>query len=1063
MTFIKTGTGKLDNTALGSWSRVALKESIGVAEFSASGGVAERGRGILSGYVRGFYRVQRIKTGAGVSSFVASGASATRFTVTVSLTATASGTKKLVKAFDLPDTSPWFTHAVVARQITRGSTGGTLGNFLGSEFTATFDGMNTGENGHAGGSWERRMYEEGNFRLSFPNREGSDGRLHRERFAPLYDGDFHPGDEWFEIYDHTDLVYTGLTRGAEVSLQEVAVGGSDGAWLLRKTREYWAGHWNHAPRDVWEHYLSLWKMVIADDFEDESRFSWSTSNQTTSDGKWVYLRAGAGDPLAEDPPDDSAILLHDNSPTGGDVSHRARIRAHDSYAFPIGVSQATLGTAWRVECQFWRNRFGVVSDDDPTAVDFDGGNSYVRVGMWDIDADDALIIVQMQEAHTYLSHDGGHTLWRSSYPTDGEDTFQVVVEGRDRWAYAFVNQRLIGCIPIPEGTFNCVPYVAMRPGQNTSHQRVRVESLTCRRTIPYLRPSSSQFGDYRLPGAPVGGGLNGTYFNDLGIKAQIAISDTPQPGTPSPNAYALTVFSPWHKLTAKVGTRIDPYINFTAETTDPYGKTRPAYAVNPPAWQNPGSTLTTPDAESSALIPASQIGKWFSVRWAGSVYLPLASQDARFRVTTMQEGFRLWIGKTRFVERLMDTWNNPTGGATTSGYVKSHIGPEADGSYRDGWYPILFEYGQRGTPGASVKLEYDVGNGFQVIPPHALSPQGIYDEHVRMESHWEVLNTLSETFGYQFTCEPRQFESDEFPGVLVPRVRIGRNTEKIIDDINAANYRVKVNGDTVADSVLSDAAGLGSDEIQRVLEALDFGSRVPGSERPSVQDRLFIQSEYESWGEMNWAPSIAARATSLLALRSSAWEEVEAQPFGSFEMLDSFPLTGSLAMFRWEPGDGVRIVLPVIGVEDSEPRQILGVEFPFVPEGRQGPAVSFKQRPRGFKEFMRRLQRQYMTKQRNYQGQITSTTGSLATFGGALTGIDEVSRVPLPHDLSSVLKAEVIVTEKTDDSDWYLWINGHPAVGYPPIQYPGKYDISGYVKRWNNLPIMRVEFRTDPE
>jgi hypothetical protein len=325
---------------------------------------------------------------------------------------------------------------------------------------------------------------------------------------------------------------------------------------------------------------------------------------------------------------------------------------------------------------------------------------------------------------------------------------------------------------------------------------------------------------------------------------------------------------------------------------------------------------------------------------------------------------------------------------------------------------------------------------------------GIYDEYVRLESHWEMLNTLSDTYGYQFTCEPRQFESAEFPGVMVPRVRLGRDTEKIVDDINAANYRVKVTGDTVADSLLSDGQGLASDDVQQVLEAMDY---------ENIGSTIFIQSEYESWGDMTWDPVLAQRANSLLALRSSPWEEVEAQPFGAPEMLDSFPFTGDLALFRWEPGDGVRIVLPRIGVEDATPRQILGVTFPFVPEGRQGPSVAFKQRPRGLRDFIRRMQRQYMAKQRNYQKQITSLSGSLAAFGGSAL-VDEFSRVPLPHDLTDVIRAEVTVFEKPDDTPWYIWINDLPTT-HPPVLYPGKYDISGYVSRWNNLPIMRVEFR----
>jgi hypothetical protein len=735
----------------------------------------------------------------------------------------------------------------------------------------------------------------------------------------------------------------------------------------------------------------------------------------------VYVQAGNAASESEFTAP-SSVLLFADGPTGGQVNERARIRASDTYAFDVGLGPSTRGQGWRVECQFWRNQFG------PPSAPEEGDNAYVRVGIWDLGTNDARLIIQLQEQFTYLSFDGGHTLWRGGgSETDGNDTFNVVLEGRDRWVYGFVNQQLVGTVPMPEGTFSGVPFVAMRPGATTSHQRVRVESFSCRRTIPYLRPSGTQWGDYRLPGAPVPGGLKGTYFNDLQLKEAEFESEY---GDPTPHYYALTIFSPWHKRNP-VNTRHDAQINFVA----------PQYQVNPPRWPAPGSVTTNTDPSTG--IPGSQIGKWFSVRWTGSVYLNLADADSEISITSA-EGYRLWVGKTFFQDVAIDNWITPSGGTQSTGSLRAHIGVESDGEYHNGWYPLLLEYGQRGDGGASISM---TKNG-AVIPSSELSPMGIFDEHIRMDSHWEVLSTLSETFGYQFSCEPRQFESGEFPGVMVPVVRLGRDTEKIVDDINSANYRVKITGDTVADAILSDGAGLGSNEVQQVFEAIDYANVMGG---------LFIQSEYESWGDMTWEPVLAQRATSLLALRSSPWEEVETQPFGAPEMLDSFPLSGELALFRWEPGDGVRIVLPVIGVEDASPRQILGVTYPFVPEGRQGPSVNFKQRPRGFREFMRRLQRQYMQRSRNYQKQLVSVSGSLGAFGGNSL-IDEFSRVPLPHDLSDVVRAEVTVFEKPDDTPWYLWVNEKPTT-HPPILYPGKYDITGYIERWNNLPLMRVEFR----
>lgn len=861
--------------------------------------------------------------------------------------------------------------------------------FLGIEFGAMTDGLN-GSTGFQSGQYEERIYEEGSFSLTFPNAPGPDGASHLDRFlvfaTPKRFSDatsaldiYRPGDEWIEIWDENQLLYVGTPLTPNPSRQNITINGADPTYLLKKTREFWGTFWNHAPRDVWEHYTSVWTCLIADDFAIPA-FGGSVNDGETADGRWYYRSA------------------MDGPSTTVRVQGTGRVRAMANYAFSVGTKSAGKYDAWRVETEFTRSHL-------------DSGE-YIRVGLWDIDSNVPQIWLEFREKSTWMGafadNIQNYHEANTKIPTDPPGPFQVVVEGRERWVYFWVNQTLWGMLAMPFGPYNCVPYVAVSSASAFADFR----SIVCRRTQPYLM-NGDLHGDYHLTALLPTGGLNGRYYDQRRLHADDA------------DIYGLRAFVP--NETAMIGYRQDGPLNFDSRDGQWY-----------------------PDGTAN--------GNWFSVRWTGSIKLDLKDTDYRVRYTTAQERARLWIGKTRFGDAYLDDWlkypyspdagiDRPDFDPTVGGSLRTHIGPDDDGNHHNAWYPILIEYGQRGTGGTAFKLEYstDGGNSWNVIPATRMSPYGIFFDQVRLDSHSEVLKTLADTFALQARFEPRPMEHPAFPGEFVPRNRVGRDTNKVIDANEALDYSTAISAEPVADTILADGSGIAdqSQVTQLTLEALQFDG---------LEQRMMIMSEYETFGDVAATELLSQRINSQLILRASPWEEVNTAPRGAqkHEFIDAFPMAGDLAEFFWRPGDGVRISLPEIGVMDGSPRQILGVQRSFVPEGLQTAVVSFRQRPRNLREFMRQIQRRIANKGRNYQGQIIRTTGTAGT-------LSDPSVIPLPANLADVQKVEITVLTNPD-SPMYLYVNG-VKTNYPAITIAGTYDITPYVERDGNTTVMRVQLK----
>ena len=117
---------------------------------------------------------------------------------------------------------------------------------------------------------------------------------------------------------------------------------------------------------------------------------------------------------------------------------------------------------------------------------------------------------------------------------------------------------------------------------------------------------------------------------------------------------------------------------------------------------------------------------------------------------------------------------------------------------------------------------------------------------------------------------------------------------------------------------------------------------------------------------------------------------------------------------RWRPGDGVRVKIPEITVDDQTPRQILQVSRTFTGTGRTATSVGFRQRPRNPVETLRQMMRtvnypnrirkqQVITLSSNlYQGTLAASPANTGFLVLQLNPNDQIQAVYLRVALNTI-------------------------------------------------------------
>lgn len=520
-----------------------------------------------------------------------------------------------------------------------------------------------------------------------------------------------------------------------------------------------------------------------------------------------------------------------------------------------------------------------------------------------------------------------------------------------------------------------------------------VTSFHVEALLPFAMRGTDK-GDRRLPGIPPPGGLRARYYNAAPLTSRRATT-----------AGRLSLILP---LAAEpTSERLEPTLD---------------QAGTPPG------------------IPGAYVA-----RWVGSIYLDLAASERRVRIVSAGP-CRVYIGRTmRNVDRYIDAWAAASG-TYVGGVLRTHLGAAAAG-----WYPIIVE-GYRQTVGGGWRLEDAptdaAGNitlAYATVPASRLSPVGVVEEHWRYESMRSIIDSLTETFGYQWRTDPYGLESGLFPGQIVPRLLVGRMTNRVIRDFEGVDVVVDSDASDTVDTLVADAAGIADPKGSGQLSAqvIDFAA---------ARAHLAMHSDYISVAEMSEANAVQTRLGSLLALRSSPNEQVGVRPSdGSQDLVDTFPLTGAYARLRWLPGDGVRLALESVDVQDQTPRQLRRIENDLRPNAIAPPVVGFRQRPRSPAAVLKRTLRAVYAQSRNYQGTASllggaraSATGNggipTATAGGA---VDFYARLPMPVNVDAIDR--VWLALEVSSGVGVIEVNG--ANTALPVGGPDFYDITAYVTR----------------
>lgn len=656
------------------------------------------------------------------------------------------------------------------------------------------------------------------------------------------------------------------------------------------------------------------------------------------------------------------------------------------------VMSSGLGEHWTVDLTFRGSPSGGFTSIALTVQERSLTSTYSLVII--IDASPATITFR-------TTGSGGAIENEVAIPRPSVPEFTVRIRQAGRWSYAYMNGVLIGVLPTPTGLTN--PAMVRFQVQGTNPVAT-LSAIVARR----LQGLFTAGGSALLPGDYPPGGLSGRYYNNQDLQG---FSSTVRRGR---------IFTPGR---ASYLDRIDSAPNTGVITIPP----------------TPGSS-----------------GDYFSVRWFGAIYLRGDLGDYQFRLTSVDDGARLWVGETRWGEQLLDDWADGAGRTVGPATKDSTVFGDAAG-----WVPIILEY-HDGAATSTIVLEFnppgagtytDPGGGtvtrgsFAAVPSTSLSPLGCVDQRIQGQSHFDVVQQVAGAYGYQVAWEPLSAEDSLFPGMLVSAARIGVDTDVVL----------RVDTEDLPDAVLGPSVE--TDSTDQATSLSGGGAGLPDGRNGQVQGEvidtatlagaLYDQQAFTDASDITSLQLLRARLDAELALRSAPWQNVSGVPRAQERLADTFPVTGVYALLRWRPGDGVRLNVPDIGLADGSPRQIVQVTRGIHPYGRTSAEVSFRQRPKSVASTLRRIARSGAAPQRSYQRQKVMVhefynAAGASVAAGAFTGYLEFGLLPSDQ----VVGGRVRIAVNSASQALSLEINGTnvtTALGGTWSGVPVDIDIIAYV------------------
>lgn len=377
---------------------------------------------------------------------------------------------------------------VRARHIVRApsSTPGAR-QVLPGQWWAPAAGSIEGPQGWQGATVERRVNDHGTMQgLALPNGAGSDGQMHRDRFAVRTDPEYRMGSEWIELTDDDSGRPLAVTTpdSARVDRTAVSLSGVDAAGLLSGFREGRVAPWTpHAPQDVVDWYSRAPQARVSTVFASSpaSLHGWSVNGGTpvaTIEG--VRLPAGAAIARYEDGP-------HINNYPGRSL--RATLRLDDT----AGLSLVTF--TWS------------------------GQELYVRPqgsNQWGLS-------MTVREA-TGPTSGTIREFACSPVPRSQRDTIEVEMFVRDGWCIVTMDGQVAAQVRHDVGHYDAG---GVRIGVGGSGSAaVTVREVYVSAMVPLLRRAAPAT-DYRVAGAPTPGGLRGDYFLEADAWARASTQFSP--------------------------------------------------------------------------------------------------------------------------------------------------------------------------------------------------------------------------------------------------------------------------------------------------------------------------------------------------------------------------------------------------------------------------------------------------------------------------------------------------------------------------------------------------------